>query len=63
MKVKFVIVVKRGNRTLTTVQGTHIEADAATLADVAQIIPTEQYLERLTGLRFHINCEPVDEPR
>jgi hypothetical protein len=55
MKVRFQIVVRRGNRKIATIEGLPLDADSRTLADAAQIIPTEQFLERLTGCRFHIN--------
>lgn len=61
MKVRFEIVVKRGNRKIATIEGHPFEADARTLADAAQIIPTEQFLERLTGCRFHINAVQEQE--
>jgi hypothetical protein len=60
MKVKFEIIVKRGNRKIATIEGHAFEADTRTLNDVAQVIPTEQLLERLTGCRFHINAIPVE---
>lgn len=57
MKVRFEIVVKRGNRKIATIEGQEAhDTDHITLADVKQIIPTEQLLERLTGCRFHINA-------
>lgn len=56
MKVKFEIVVKRGNRKIATIEGQPLDVASTTLADATQIIPTEQLLERLTGCRFHINC-------
>lgn len=62
MKVRFQIVVKRGNRKVTTIEGQTVhEVNERTLADAQQIIPSEQLLEWLTGCRFHINAVTDEE--
>ena len=53
-KVRFEITVKRGNRRLATIRTTPEDFVDPTIADIQQIIPTEQLLERLTNLRWHI---------
>lgn len=62
MKVKFSITFKNGTRTVAVVEGREGGQDAAdlSLGDVAEnVSKTEQFLERLTGLRVHINLEQI----
>ena len=58
MKVQFSITFKQGTRTVATVHGREGGVDAANLSvgDVVEnVLKTEQFLERLTGLRVHID--------
>lgn len=58
MKVQFQIVVKNGLKTVAEVTGREegVDAGTITVADLTEnVIRTEQFLERLTGLRWHIN--------
>lgn len=58
MKMQFEIVFKNGPKTVTIVRGREegIETANLTVADVTeQVLATEQFIEKLTGLRVHIN--------
>lgn len=62
-KIRFTVTVKSGAKTLAMVVGLDKEPDFISVADVGEkIIETEQLLERLTGLRFHIDSATVEEP-
>jgi hypothetical protein len=52
--MQFELVVKRGTETLATVSGSELDLHPED-QDVKDVIKVEQYLERLFGLRFHIN--------
>lgn len=54
--MRFQIVVKRGNVTTSLITGLPdvVNTDTLTVADVQKIPEVEAFLERLTGLRFHI---------
>jgi hypothetical protein len=52
--MKFRIIFKRGINTVAQVVGGEISKDLLSMADLERVIETEQYLERLTGLRVHI---------
>lgn len=55
-KVKFEIVFKKGVKTLALVEGDAKDIDHLTVRDITErVIEAEQFLERLTGLRVHIN--------
>lgn len=52
MKLQFKVVAKRGAETVAEILGRDdVAAAGLTVEDVTE---TEQFLERLTGLRFHI---------
>jgi hypothetical protein len=54
-ELKFKLTFKRGPDTMAEIIGVPRTLDALTAGDVGErIIETEQYLERLTGLRVHI---------
>lgn len=54
--IRFQIVVKEGVDTRATVEGREhvLTTDSLTVGDVERIPEVEAFLERLTGLRFHI---------
>lgn len=56
MKLRFNITFKSGQKVVAVVEGkTDVEAANLTVADVHErTIETEQFLEKLTGLRVHI---------
>ena len=57
MKLRFRITFKASTETVAVVEGRESGIDAAdlTVADVHEgVINAEQFLERLTGLRVHI---------
>lgn len=54
MRLMFKLVFKRGQETVAEVQGHEIDSDNVTVADMQRVIETEQFLEKLTGLRVHI---------
>lgn len=57
MKLQFKVTFKLGTKTIAEIHGREDVVDAGTLtvADVTEnVIRTEQFLERLTGLRVHI---------
>lgn len=54
-ELRFKIIFKQGPATVAEIVGIPRPLDALTAGDVGErIIETEQYLERLTGLRVHI---------
>jgi hypothetical protein len=57
--VRFRIVVKVGILTITEIKGlTSVSKESFTRADAETLIKTEAFLEKLTGMRFHIEQEP-----
>lgn len=58
MKLRFDIVFKRGTREVARVPGCELPEEAANALTVAEVgeqaIQAEQLLEKLTGLRVHI---------
>lgn len=61
-KIRFNITVKSGAKTLALVTGLDKDPRDITVADIGEaVIAAEQFLERLTGLRFHIDSETVEE--
>jgi hypothetical protein len=62
-KLKFTMVFKSGLQTVGIIAGTPIPIDRLSAGDVTErVIQTEQFLERLTGLRVHISSEVADPP-
>lgn len=58
MRVRYKITVKNGTKTVATIEGREGGVDASTLTvgDVVEgVQEAEAFLERLTGLRFHID--------
>ncbi len=55
-EIRFQIVVKEGVNTTATIQGRErvLTAETMTVGDAQRIPEVEAFLERLTGLRFHI---------
>jgi hypothetical protein len=61
-KIRFDITVKSGAKTLAVVAGLDKDPESLTVDDIGErIIETEQFLERLTGLRFHLDSRTVEE--
>jgi hypothetical protein len=57
MKMQFKVVFLSGTKTIAEVEGLkdRIDASNLTVEDVTEnVLKTEQFLERLTGLRVHI---------
>ena len=57
MKLQFKLTFKHGTKTVAEVLGLQdrIDAGGLTVEDVVEnVVKTEQFLERLTGLRVHI---------
>lgn len=53
--LKFKLTFKRGTKTIAIIEGFERSIDGLVVGDVStKIIETEQYLERLLGLRVHI---------
>jgi hypothetical protein len=62
--VRLTVVVKLGEHPVAEVVGRDVPDDVISLYDVNQIIETESFLERLTGLRWHIYAGNADgDPR
>jgi len=56
--LRFNIIVKQGAKTLHYIQGVkELPPMQISMKDVSDIQVLEQMLERLTGLRFHIQSE------
>ncbi len=55
-KLRFRVVIKNGERQIANICGTDgpLTTGTMTVEDAQRIPETEQFLERLTGLRFHI---------
>jgi hypothetical protein len=64
MKLRFNVVFKRGARTVHEIEGIReVDGDDITVGELGEkVIQTEQFLEKLTGLRCHINSETADGP-
>jgi hypothetical protein len=57
MKLQFKLTFKQGTKTVAEVIGLpdRISAGSLTVEDVTEgVVKTEQFVERLTGLRLHI---------
>lgn len=55
MKLKFKLTFKRGPKVVSEVDGHEVDTGDLTVADCYErIIETEQFIEKLTGLRLHI---------
>lgn len=52
--MKFKIIFKRRMNTVAEVKGREVEKSCITLHDYEKIIETEQFLEKILGLRVHI---------
>lgn len=57
IKLQFRVTFKSGTRTVAVVDGLKdiANGDTITVGDMENIIQTERFLERLTGLRVHID--------
>jgi len=56
VKLKFKVTFKRGQKVVATVEGERtLQSDELTVGDVEKIQQTEQFLEKLTGCRVHID--------
>jgi hypothetical protein len=56
-RARFTLTFKRGVKVVAEVQGADVDLSAFTLGETAGIIQTEQFIERITGLRLHINIQ------
>lgn len=55
---KFTLEIKSGPNSIVFLEGVKtLSGDQITMADYEQVIETEQFLEKLFGLRFHINVK------
>lgn len=55
MKLQFKITFKQGTKTVAEVTGREGLGETLTVGDVVErVTETEQFLEKLTGLRVHI---------
>jgi hypothetical protein len=55
MKLRFAITLKKGASTVARAEGLERDPSALTVEEVNEkVIATEQFIERLTGLRCHI---------
>lgn len=63
MNIRFDLTIKQSNKTLAEVEGVKtVSTDNLSKADLDRVLQLEQELEKLTGLRFHINTSVVEEP-
>jgi hypothetical protein len=53
--MRFELIVKSGQTELARVPGNTVDEEFISVADLNKVIEVEQYLEKLFGLRFHIN--------
>jgi hypothetical protein len=56
--MRFTIEFKHGPETVAKIEGRDVDPNAISVAELNQVIPIEQRLERWTGLRVHIFCHP-----
>lgn len=63
MKIAFTVVLKKGDKTLASVEGRQMDGAHISLTDVSEkILECEAFIEKITGLRCHINpTETTDE--
>lgn len=54
MTIQFQVTAKLGVETKAVVLGRVLPDEEVSLADVNKVIEVEQWLERITGLRWHI---------
>lgn len=59
MTLVFSITVKQGTKVVAEIKGRQIDGSITVNELHEQVIATEQFLERLTGLRYHINVEQI----
>lgn len=52
--MRFEITVKNSHIQIAHIMGRDVDAKHISVADIEKVIEVEQYLERLTGHRFHI---------
>lgn len=55
--MRFNVTFKYGLSTEAHLEGKDVEPAYVTAADLKKVIEVEQFLERLTGYRVHINCQ------
>jgi hypothetical protein len=56
-QARFTLTFKRGVEVVAEFQGADVDLSAFTLEEMAGILQTEQFVERITGLRLHINIQ------
>lgn len=52
--MKFTLIIKSGLKELSRIDGQDVDPRLINFADIQKVIETEQHLERMFGLRFHI---------
>lgn len=58
---QFTITFKQGTETVAVVYGNGVDTDRFSIKDISKVPAIEQLLERLTGLRVHIQMSPIME--
>ena len=60
-KMTVTVIVKRGERVLADIRGAEVDPKRITMGDVHTIYATENFLERITGHRWHISINTGEE--
>ncbi len=56
--MRFKIVLKLGQTTIAEAEGRKVDESYITIHDLDRVIETEQFLEKILGLRVHIMEAP-----
>lgn len=59
--IEFEIIIKRSTKELARIKGFPRDTQDLSCQDIEDVIKTEQYLERLLGLRVHINSRIIKD--
>lgn len=59
MKLVFTVTAKASTKTLAEVKGVEVDGSLSVQDITENVIKTEQFLERITGRRWHINVEQI----
>ena len=52
--MKFIFEFKFGPKTIAKIEGKELNSECVTLAELEQVVPLEQKLDKMLGLRVHI---------
>lgn len=66
MKFKFTITFKSGVKDVAVIEAVReVPAEHFTVADTHKVLETEQFLERMLGLRVHVDLKQIthDDPQ